>query len=153
MTNINQLSQDDTVVDSDQFPIWNNTNGSTRRVAASALATYVQSTIDANGGFFTQYAAPNATGFSVTISPPVVGTSVYLLLTPTAGFAAGTIVLPGRGSAVDGQEILVSCTQAVTTLTLSATGSSVVGGPTTLAANAFFRLRYDGVFNNYYRVG
>jgi hypothetical protein len=29
----------------------------------------------------------------------------------------------------------------------------VNGAPTTLAANAFFRLRFDGVFNAWYRIG
>lgn len=153
MSSINQLTQVDTLSAGDLFPVWNTNNGNTRQVSANTVAAFVQSQIDANGGLVTQYAAPNATGFTVTIAPPVAGTSVYLLLTPTGGFAAGTIVLPGRGSAVDGQELLVNCTQAVTTLTLSASGSSIVGGPTTLAANAFFRLRYDGVFNNWYRVG
>ena len=48
---------------------------------------------------------------------------------------------------------MVSCTQAVTTLTVSGNGSTVNGAPTTLAANGFFRLRYDGVFKAFYRVG
>jgi hypothetical protein len=54
---------------------------------------------------------------------------------------------------VDGQQLLVSCTQAVTTLTVAGNGSTVNGAPATLAANAFFRLRFDGVFKAWYRVG
>lgn len=153
MSSINQLSTQDTISGGDRFAIFSAANGDTRGVSATAVASFVQSQIDSNGGFVTQYAAPNATGFSVTISPPIAGTSVFLLLTPLAGYAAGTIILPIRGTAADGQEVLVSCTQAVTTLTVNGNGSTVNGAPATLAANAFFKLRYDGVFGAWYRVG
>lgn len=153
MTTINNLTAQDTLSAGDQIPIYSNGNGDTRRVSASALATFLQSQIDTNGGFVTQYAAPNATAFNVAIAPPVAGSPVFLLLTPTGAFAAGTITLPAQASMQDGQEVLVTCTQSVTTLTIAGNGSTVNGGPTTLAANGFFRLRYDGVFKAFYRVG
>jgi hypothetical protein len=78
---------------------------------------------------------------------------VWLILTPVAGYAAGTITLPLSTNVVNKQEILVNCTQAVTTLTINGNGATVTGAPTTLAANAFFRLRYDGVTGTWYRVG
>lgn len=115
----------------------------------SVLLKYFQSQLTANGGLITQYAAPNATGFTVTIAPPTDGSSMFLLLTPTGAFAAGTITLPTN--AKDGQEVLVTCTQAVTALTVN--GGTVNGAPTALTANGFFRLRYDGVFKNWYRIG
>ena len=37
--------------------------------------------------------------------------------------------------------------------TVAGNGSTVNGAPTTLAANSFFRLRFDGVFKAWYRVG
>lgn len=101
--------------------------------------------------FLTQYATPAATGFSVEIAS--TGQSTHLILTPVAGYAAGTIVLPAVAGLVDKQEILVNCTQAVTTLTVNGNGRTVVGAPTTLAANAFFRLKYDSFTQNWYRVG
>ena len=97
-----------------------------------------------------QFAAPSATGFSVTIAPPTTGASVWLILTPVAGYAAGAIVMPS--GPVDGQEVLVNSTQSVTTLTVSGNGSTVTGAPTTLAANAFFRLKYCAVLSTFYRV-
>jgi len=101
----------------------------------------------------TQYAAPAATGFTVLVAPPDSGDSMFLLLTPNAGYAAGTITLPAAATCVDGQELLVTTTQLVTALTVGGNGSTVNGAPTTLAANAFFRLRFDGVFKAWYRVG
>ena len=43
----------------------------------------------------------------------------------------------------DKQEALVNTTQAVTTLTIGANGATVIGAPTTLATNGFFKLTYD----------
>ena len=48
----------------------------------------------------------------------------------------------------------MSCTQAVTTLTVSANGATAVNGaPAALTANGFFRLRFDGIFQSWYRIG
>lgn len=153
MPTINQLSQVDSVTGSDLTIIYSSSNGDARSAALNTLLTFFQSQLTEDDGFQTQYSAPNASGFSVTIAPVVSGGDVYLLLTPTGAFAAGTIVLPAQAACVDGQQVLVSCTQAVTTLTVSGNGSTVNGAPTTLAANAFFRLRFDGVFKSWYRVG
>jgi hypothetical protein len=111
-----------------------------------------------NGDYASQYAAPSATGFTVAItdssSDGVTSSNVHLILTPLAGYAAGTITLPAKAGLVDKQEVLVNCTQAVTTLTIGLNGATgAVGAPTTLAANAFFRLKYDAVTSNWYRVG
>lgn len=153
MTTLNQLSSTDTASGADQLVVYMSGSGDVRKLSISALAAYIQAMLTTTGSFQTQYAAPNATGFSVTISPGVEGGSVYLLLTPVGAYAAGTIVLPSKDVAYDGQELLVSTTQAVTALTINASGATLSGAPTTLAANAFFRLRYDGTFQTWYRVG
>lgn len=153
MTAINNLTAQDSLGASDLFPLWSGSNGDTRRVALSVLVAFIQSQISSGAGFITQYAAPAATGFSVSVSPVTNGASMFLLLTPLAGYAAGTIVLPAQSTLQDGQEILVFTTQAVTTLTISLNGAiAALGAPTTLAANATFRLRYDGVYKTWYRI-
>lgn len=153
MSNINQLSAQTQITSSDLVPIWSGYNGDTRRVSFGEILTYLVANLGGARAMVTQYAAPNATGFTVTIAPPVNGTSTWLLLTPLAGYAAGTIVLPAQSTAVDGQEVLLNSTQAVTTLTVSGNGAIAVNGaPTTLAANAFFRMKYDGVNRSWYRV-
>lgn len=152
--NISQLSSVDDLSVSDLLAVWVTGNSDTRKASLTTLLTFLQANLTTPGDDMTQYSAPNASGFSVTITPSVDGENVYLLLTPTGAFAAGTIVLPPVANCVDGQQILVSTTQAVTTLTVSGNGATAVNGaPTTLAANAFFRLRFDGVFQSWYRVG
>lgn len=134
-----------------QIPFYDPASGQDRRMSVSDLLTLLTT---ATSGLVTQYSSPNATAFNVLVAPAVQGQSVWLLITPLAGYAAMTITLP-VGS--DGQEVLVSCTQAITTLTVTgatvgASAQPVNGAPATLAANASFRLRFDGVAKSWYRA-
>jgi hypothetical protein len=151
MPTINQLSSVDTVYANDLLPIFSQSNGDARKASMTLIAAFVQSLVTSTDDKLTQYAAPAATGFSVAIVG--TGQSVWLVLTPLAGYAVGTIVLPAVAGVADKQELLVNTTQAVTTLTIDANGATVVGAPSTLAAYAFFRLRFDGVLKTWYRVG
>jgi hypothetical protein len=153
MSAIDKLSAVTTLTASDFVALFSTSVGNDSKATLATLAAYLQTLLSAGTGLVTQYSAPSATGFSVTIAPLENGSSTYLNLTPVAGYAAGTIVLPAVAQCQDGQEVLVSTTNAVTTLTINANGSSVTGGPTTLAAGAFFRLRFDGVYKTWARVG
>lgn len=115
-------------------------------VSLGILLEYLQANLTTST-LTTQYEAPTATGFSVTIAKG----NCWLVLTPNAAYAAGTLVLP---TGADGQEVLVICTQDVTALTVTpAAGNSAVGAPTGLTANGFFRMRFDGTLSRWYRVG
>ena len=151
MPTIPELSNLQSLASSDLFPFYSNTNGDTFSISAANLASFIQSLMTVNDGKITQYSAPSATGFSVQINDDDL--SVWLALTPVAGYANGTLVLPTKSKCVDKQEILVNCTQAITTLTITGNGATVTGAPTTMAANAFFRLRYDIITSTWYRVG
>lgn len=151
MAEINRLTAVDEISVSDQVPIYSAANGDARKASMTLLREFMQDGITATDDKVTQYSAPSATGFSVSITDD--SDSVWLILTPGAGYAAGTIVLPAVANCIDRQEILVNCTQAVTTLTITANGSTVTGAPTTLAANGYFRLRFDGLTDTWYRVG
>jgi hypothetical protein len=143
MTTINVLTATGGLTDGDQFAIWSTGNGDTRRIPASVLKAYCN---PASGSDAQAYAAPSASGFTVTLSGVQ---DQWLILTPVAGYAAGTIVLPS--SPVNLQRVTVNCTQSVGTLTVS--GGTVTGAPSSLSANGFFTMRYDAVVNAWYRVG
>lgn len=151
MTEINRLTSIDAVAAGDLLPLYDSSNGDVRKASMSALSTYIQTLLTAVDGFLTQYSAPSATGFTVQITDG--DDNVWLILTPAAGYAAGTIKLPLSTNVVNKQEVLVNCTQAITTLTVDGNGATVTGEPSTLSANDFFRLRYDGVTSTWYRVG
>jgi hypothetical protein len=154
MSSIDRLQRVSTLTTADLVALFSNTLGDDTAATLGTLLAFLQQQLSAAGALITQYAAPNLTGFTVLVAPLIAGQSVYLLLTPTAGFAAGTITLPPQASCVDGQTLLVSTTQLVTALTVAGNGATAVNGaPTTLAANAFFRMRYDGPSKSWYRVG
>ena len=157
MPTINQLNSIDTPSGSDLLPLYSQSNGDARKLSLFNLQQWLIDNAPAASSsgqpqFITQYAAPSATGFTVQILNG--SDNVWLILTPTAGFAAGTIKLPDASKCVDKQEVLINCTQAVTTLTINGNGATAVtGAPTALAANAFFRLRLDSATGSWYRVG
>lgn len=157
MPTINQLTRATSVSAGDLLALFSTNDGDARAAAISVLQDYLQDNLDFSGGvdYVSQYSAPAATGFTVAITDGASNNkNVHLILTPLAGYAAGTITLPAKAGLVDKQEVLVNCTQAVTTLTIGLNGATAaVGAPTTLAANAFFRLKYDAVTSNWYRVG
>ena len=145
MANINQLSSTSTLESGDLIVIWSSNNGDSRKASLTLLTDYLQTALTQPGSLTTQYTAPSATGFSVTVSAG----DTWLLLTPTGAFAAGTIVLPT--SVDDKAEVSINSTQAISTLTVSA-AATVTGAPTTLAQNGFFTMRYDAVTAAWYRV-
>ena len=157
MPTINQLNSIDAPSGSDLLPLYSQSNGDARKLSLSNLQQWLIDNAPAASSssqpqFITQYAAPSATGFTVQVLDG--SDNVWLILTPTAGFAAGTIKLPYASKCVDKQEVLINCTQAVTALTINGNGATAVtGAPTALAANAFFRLRFDRATSSWYRVG
>lgn len=150
---IERLVLTDTVTGATYFAV--NVNNQDYRLATATLLAYMQAnltfpTFTGFVNFATQYSAPSSSGFSVQVTNTSANT--HLILTPTAGFAAGTIVLPISTSAIDKQEILVNSTQSVTALTVNGNGASVVGAPTTLSQNESFGLKYDTLTATWYRL-
>lgn len=145
MTTIYTLSESSELSLGDFLPAFVLEDGDTRKVSLSTLLAFLEANLS-RGTLSTRYAAPSATGFSVNAE-----SNTHLILTPVAGYAAGTIVLPA--SPTDRDQFVVNSTQAVTTLTVNGNGKTVTGAPTTLAANAFFHLKYDGVLSTWYRIG
>lgn len=153
---ISRLNSVNQIVSGDQIPIGSQTNGDDRRIAASVLLAYIQAglTFPAAGAPkpTTQYAVPSASGFNVQITDG--SADIHLILTPTAGYAAGTITLPTVTNCVDKQEIIVNCTQQITALTINPNGATAVTGePLSMGADDFFRLKFDIISSTWYRIG
>lgn len=145
---ISQLSTVTSVAAGDKIPLASASMG----VDAKATMTQVLAFIAAN------FADPN---YTVTISSPIAGfnqviagtTNVWLILTPAGTLATGTVTLPVAASCFDGMVVLVTSSQAITTLTVTAgAGTTVVGAPTSLPAGGFFALRYNTLTLTWYCV-
>lgn len=151
---IQNLSRASALSGGDLVALFSAAAGLDSAATLSTLAEWVraQDTPVVNG-FATQYAAPSASDFTVAVTPPSAGASVHVLMTPGAAYAAGAVAMPAASACVQGQEVLVTTSQAVTSFIVAGNGATVSGGPTTLAANAFFRLRFDAVLTAWLRVG
>ena len=151
MSTINQLSGLSQLSSGDLLPVYSQNNGDARKVAVSQLLTYFQASF-ASPTVATNLYVPT-TGFNVTVPTPV-STQQWMILQPAATLAAGTITLPLNTGTPNGTEVLVTSTQIITSFTLALNGATAAfGAPTTLAANAFFRMRFYQSTNSWYRIG
>lgn len=146
---IPNLSTSSSFTASDYVIMAQGNNNNAQRVSAAVMAAFFADYLVV-GALLSYYSAPSATGFTTTV--PDTDDNYWVILTPVAGYANGTIVLPAAATAADQQTVQVNCTQAVTTLAITSTGGTVTGAPTTLAANAFFTLRFDAVTSTWYRT-
>ena len=124
-----------------------NGNFYTGAVGASQL------TIDSLQNFYGQAAhgyirTRPATGFTITVA----ATTCFQIIDPAGTLATGTVNL--IATPVDGQEVTISTTQIITTLTIAAAGTTIAPTPpATLAAGGFVKYKYSLAQNTWYRVG
>lgn len=150
MPTINQLPTLSTVSGGNLIPVWTPNNGDARKISVTALLEYFQQSF-ASPEFLTQYITPGD-GASVPITDN--GNNTWCLIAPAGSLSTLTLTLPLNTNCADGQMVLVTSTQAITTLTIGLNSSSAAfGAPTTMAANAFFTLRFLTATNSWYRVG
>lgn len=151
---INQLSEVAACSAGQQVPVYDPANGDARKFSLTTLLTWLQSVLTIGRPEpLTQYSAPSATGFSVQITDG--DEDVHLILTPAAGYANGTIVLPAVANVRDKQLVIVNCTQTLGALVVDGNGATAVTGEPALfaAANEFFTMKYDLATSTWYRVG
>lgn len=150
MPTINQLAGLSQVSGGDQLPIYVPNNGDARKVSVNQLLQYFQTTFAAPTVATNLYTP--GTGFNVTVPTPV-SEQQWMIIQPAGTLAAGTITLPLNTGTPDGTQVLVTTTQIITAFTLALNGAAAAfGAPTTLAANAFFTVRFYQATNSWYRV-
>lgn len=146
------MTKTDAIDLGDLFTVFKLEDADYRAATTAALLAFLQANLVFPGGYTVQYSSPSNTGFTVAINAATG--NMHLLLTPLAAYAAGTLTLPAASGMADGVILVITCTQAITTLTLALNGATgAVGAPTTLAANAFFTMKFDKPSNNWYRIG
>lgn len=151
MPQINQLSSISQVSGANQIPVYDTNNGDARKVSVSQLLQYFQTTFAAPTVATNLYTP--STGFNVTVPTPV-SEQQWMIIQPAGTLDAGTITLPLNTGVPDGTEVIVTTTQIITAFALALNGASnAFGAPTTLAANAFFTMRFYQATNSWYRIG
>jgi hypothetical protein len=150
MPQINQLSSISQVSGANQIPVYDQNNGDARKMSVSALLQYFQ-TVFAAPTVATNLYVPGS-GFNITVPTPV-SEQQWMILQPASTLATGTITLPLNTGVPDGTQVLVTSTQIITSFTLALNGASnAFGAPTTLAADAFFTMRFYQATNSWYRI-
>jgi hypothetical protein len=151
MANINQLSGLSQLSGGDLIPVYVPNNGDARKVSVTQLLQYFQQTFAAPTVATNLYTP--GTGFNITVPTPV-SEQQWMIIQPAGTLAAGTVTLPLNTGVPDGTQVRVTTTQIITTFTLALNGATAAfGAPTTLAANAFFTMRFYQATNSWYRVG
>ncbi len=152
MVAINKLTRTDSVAAGDVVPVYVQNQGDARGASMSVISDFVLSNIEISGtDFVTQYALPAATGFSIQVNDTSENT--HLIISPTGSFATGTIVLPTFAKLIEGQQVMVTITQPLAALTVTPSGSSVIGAPAGLTTNQTFVIKYDSASTTWYMVG
>jgi hypothetical protein len=150
---IDQLSQAGAISDADELALFSKANGDTRKVTAPQLAAYVLEAIEGTPDETIYSMTTDGSSFTVAVLPTTPGGSAWAQISLSIPAPAGTIILPGIDDRAHGQEVLVTCTRAVAALTVAGSGAAVAGAPASLAANGFFRLRFDNISSTWYRIG
>jgi len=151
---INNLSSTTSLATGDLLAVWSTANSDSRKASLTTLISFIESNLDLDNkkdSFTTQYSSPNVTAFDVVITDG--SDNIWAIITPAANYANMTITLPALANVADKQEISVVCTKDITTLTIDKNGvDAVVGEPTGITANDYFKLKYDLPFKTWYRV-
>ena len=114
---------------------------------------------DTNGSLFvskmvSQQEVP-ANGGSTQITDSDQNT--HLIARPAATIASHTFVFPissgSSPSTVDGQEIVVTTSNDISSVTFDGNGATVQGAPATMTADSFNRWRFDADFTQWIRIG
>ena len=80
MSTINRLSSVDALQSGDLMPIWDSSNGDTRKASMTTLLAYIQASF-ADPDYTTRIVAPAASGWNVDIGDPSLYLQLHLLLT------------------------------------------------------------------------
>lgn len=145
-----RLNITDRIGPNDSVVLWSANNQDYRGVPIELLIERIQESKLDQPPIQIQHFNPNA-NFTLNIENHEVGT--YLILNPSVSIATGSIKLPERYDVTDGQVLLVACAQQVNNFSVDGNNALVIGAPNALAANGFFKLKYDKLSNTWYRVG
>lgn len=141
-------------LDSVALPAWGTQTraASTAALVAAVAAKTIQMDIVADTG------SPDAAAQTVYVYTPLTGVTQAIPedaevvhVDPAGTIAALTLTMPV--APYDGQEVVITFDQIVTSLTLTATPNTIKGALTAGTAKGFGRWRYRTANTTWYRVG
>jgi len=149
MPTISQLSAVTSLAAGDNIVVQSAANNDARKASLSVLLAFFEANF-ASPEFETVITAPTVSGFNLQLAAST--SNIWAIINPTGAFAAATITLPPVASCFDGQQIVVTCSAAITALTVAGNGATIVGAPTAFGTGGFFALRFNDLQNAWYCV-
>ena len=149
MPSIRDLSETTSLSGADAIPVSLSSQSDARKASLTTLLAFIEANF-ASPDYTTQINAPSSSGSSIALADQTG--NLWLIINPTGAFAALTLVLPTSGNAYDGQQILVTCSNSITVLTINGNGAVVTGAPNGLGVGGFFTLRYNKLQTRWYCV-
>ncbi|MGL2989183.1 transcriptional regulator [Acinetobacter nosocomialis] len=147
-----RLNETDALGVGDQFVLYKGNCTDFRSVPQDVILEWILSNIPVVKPIAAIIQPSNPNGdFNIQIENNAVGT--YLVMNPSVCITNGTITLPLIANVSDGQELLVTSSHEVENLTIVGNGATLVGNPNTIAADGFFKLKFDQLSLTWYRVG
>ena len=150
MSTINRLSSVDALQPGDLIPVWDGSNGDTRKASLTTLLAFIESNF-ADPDYSTRIVAPAVDYFNVDIG--ATGDSIWMIINPTLNFTNGAVTLPPASSAVNDQEITMVFTASVSTFVITSAGATVIGTPVQINGYDSFRVRYNAAQQTWYNIG
>ncbi len=150
MSTINRLSSVDALQPGDLIPVWDGSNGDTRKASLTTLLAFIESNF-ADPDYSTRIVAPAVDYFTVDIG--ATGDSIWMIVNPTLNFTNGAVTLPPASSAVNNQEITMVFTASVSTFVITSAGATVIGTPVQINGYDSFRVRYNAAQQTWYNIG
>lgn len=146
---INQLSTASSLSSGDQIVVYSSANGDARKSSLNSILSLFQS-LFTNPEFEAQIFTPTS---GQTIALTASSSNIWAVLNPTTALASLTVVFPAVSGVADGQEIIVSCSEQIDSLTLSGNGADIVGTVSGVPTGGFGgRWRYNEQLGSWYIV-
>jgi hypothetical protein len=148
--NSGRLAVTPSVSAGDLVPVFVQNSGITMSAAISTIASFIQTLLTSASTFITFYSVP-LTGAVIPDNGATY--NKWYIYQPAGTIAALTQTFPPYGTAVDQQEIALTSTQTITTLTLLAVGSTIIGANAGLSATTPINFKYNQPLNVWFRFG
>jgi hypothetical protein len=141
-----------TVSGNDLIFLYSQTSGIPMAATMATFAAYIDTLTTPQSQFAQTFFVPTV---GQTITAPVNGNSQWLILMPAGTITGITLLLPTAGVAIDGQEIIITTTQQITSLNMSTTGTTAINGTPTGAFtdSSPIKYKYCGALNIWFKVG
>ncbi len=134
----------------DRMICWSTDDGGRVEIPFSVLLDFMRANLG-SPDFETVFAQPGGNNFTVSMLD--TSQNQWMILQPQGTYTPGVLVLPSLANCIDGQEIIVNCTQQVASFSISPNGAlEVIGAPSALSAGDAFRLKFSTLTQCWYVI-